>query len=100
MSRPRRQREGRRSRRLLVPFDVAHVAGRPAAASAFRGEKLSVTLRARAAGGGEWDRPAGTPEHTDLASDLLRRESKCCRNRSDLLQRERVVSEGEDIDEQ
>jgi hypothetical protein len=31
-------------------------------------------LRARAAGDGEWDRPAGTSEHTDRASDLLRRE--------------------------
>jgi hypothetical protein len=33
-----------------------------------------VILRARAAGGGERDRPAGTSEHTDRASDLLRRE--------------------------
>jgi hypothetical protein len=31
-----------------------------------------VILRARAAGGGEWDSPAGTSEHTDQASDLLR----------------------------
>jgi hypothetical protein len=31
-------------------------------------------LRARAAGGGEQDRPAGTSEHTDRASDLLWRE--------------------------
>jgi hypothetical protein len=31
-------------------------------------------LRARAAGGGERDRPAGTSEHTDRASDLPRRE--------------------------
>jgi hypothetical protein len=31
-------------------------------------------LRARAAGGGERDRPAGTYEHIDRASDLLRRE--------------------------
>jgi hypothetical protein len=31
-------------------------------------------LRARAAGGGERDRPVGTSEHTDRASDLLRRE--------------------------
>jgi hypothetical protein len=31
-------------------------------------------LRARAAGGGEQDSPAGTSEHTDRASDLLRRE--------------------------
>jgi hypothetical protein len=42
-------------------------------------------LRARAAGGGERDRPAGTSEHTDLASDLLRRERE--RER----ERERVV---------
>jgi hypothetical protein len=31
-------------------------------------------LRARTAGGGEWDRPTGTSEHTDQASDLLRIE--------------------------
>jgi hypothetical protein len=31
-------------------------------------------LRARAAGGGERDRSAGTSEHTDRASDLLWRE--------------------------
>jgi hypothetical protein len=31
-------------------------------------------LRARAAGGVERDSPAGTSEHTDRASDLLRRE--------------------------
>jgi hypothetical protein len=31
-------------------------------------------LRARATGDGERDRPAGTSEHTDRASDLLRRE--------------------------
>jgi hypothetical protein len=31
-------------------------------------------LRARAAGGGERDRTAGISEHTDRASDLLRRE--------------------------
>jgi hypothetical protein len=48
--------------------------GRPAAALAFLGEKLSVILRARTAGGGERDRPAGTSEHTDRASDHLRRE--------------------------
>jgi hypothetical protein len=41
---------------------------------AFRGEKLSAILRAHVAGGGEQDRPAGTDEHTDQASDLLRRE--------------------------
>jgi hypothetical protein len=56
-------------------------------------------LRACAAGGGERDRPAGTSEHTDRASDLLRRE------REQVLlseqewpsfceERERVVSKG------
>jgi hypothetical protein len=33
-----------------------------------------VILRACAAGGGERVKPAGTSEHTDRASDLLRRE--------------------------
>jgi hypothetical protein len=43
----------------------------------------------RAAGGSDRDRPAGTFEHTDRASDLLRRESEyCCRNMSGLLRRE------------
>jgi hypothetical protein len=65
------------------------VASRPAAALAFWGEKLSVILRARAAGGREQDKPAGTSEHTDQASDLLRWESECCcRNRSGHLRRE------------
>jgi hypothetical protein len=31
-------------------------------------------LKARAAGGDEWDRLAGTSEHTDRPSDLLRIE--------------------------
>jgi hypothetical protein len=31
-------------------------------------------LRARAGGSGERDRPAGTSQHTNRASDLLRRE--------------------------
>jgi hypothetical protein len=31
-------------------------------------------LKARAAGGGEWDRSAGTSKHTNRSSDLLRRE--------------------------
>jgi hypothetical protein len=54
-----------------------------------------VILRVRAAGGGERDRPAGTSEHTDTVSDLLRRESECCcRNRSGLLQRERERASG------
>jgi hypothetical protein len=68
----------------------ARAAGRPATVSAFWGEKLSAILRARTAGGGERDMPAGTSEHTDRASDLLRREREsecCCRNRSGLLRR-------------
>jgi hypothetical protein len=36
--------------------------------------RCRTILRERAAGGGERDRPAGTSEHTDRASDLLRRE--------------------------
>jgi hypothetical protein len=88
-SRPLRQHRGQCSRRPLAPFVVTHAANRPAAAPSFWGEKLSAILRARATGGGEWDRPAGTSEHTDQASDLLRKESECCcRNRSDLLWRE------------
>jgi hypothetical protein len=63
-----------RSTSTLAPFAIAHTAGQPATAPAFRGEKLSAILRARAAGGGERDRPAGTSEHTYRASDLLRRE--------------------------
>jgi hypothetical protein len=38
-------------------------------------------LRARAAGGGERDRPAGTSEHTGRASDLLKRERERERER-------------------
>jgi hypothetical protein len=52
----------------------ARAAGWPAAAPALRGEKLSVILRAHAAGGGKRDKPARTSEYTDRASDLLRRE--------------------------
>jgi hypothetical protein len=33
-----------------------------------------MILRVRAAGSGERDRAAGTSEHTDRASDLIRRE--------------------------
>jgi hypothetical protein len=55
-------------------------------------------IKARAAGGGERDRPVGTSEHTDRASDVLRgRESECCcRNRSGIAsaEGERVVSKG------
>jgi hypothetical protein len=61
-----------------------------------------VILRVHAAGSSERDGPTRISEHTDRASDLLRREREsecCCRNRSGLLRRERVVSEGEDIDE-
>jgi hypothetical protein len=36
--------------------------------------RCRAILRARAACGGEQDRPAGTSEHTDRVSDLLRRE--------------------------
>jgi hypothetical protein len=36
--------------------------------------RCRAILRARAGGGGERDRPAGTSKHTDRASDLLRRE--------------------------
>jgi hypothetical protein len=48
-------------------------------------------LRARVAGGSEQDRPVGTSEHTDRASDLLRREraSVVVRNRSGLASAER-----------
>jgi hypothetical protein len=50
-----------------------------------------VILRERAAGGGEWGSPAGTFEEREC----------CCRNGSGVLRREkRVVSEGEDRDEQ
>jgi hypothetical protein len=35
---------------------------------------LRAILRVRAAGGGERDRSAGISEHTDRASDVLRRE--------------------------
>jgi hypothetical protein len=59
----------------------AHAAGWRAAAPTFRGEKLSAILRAHAADGGERDRPAGTFEHTDRASDLLRRERERERER-------------------
>jgi hypothetical protein len=63
-----------RSTSALAPFIVAYAIGRPAAALTFRGEKLSAILRVRAAGGGEWGRPMGSSEHTNRASDLLRRE--------------------------
>jgi hypothetical protein len=62
-----------------------------------------VILRVRAAGGGEWDRPVGTSEHTDRANDLLRRERESVllsEQEWPAAERERVVSEGEDIDEQ
>jgi hypothetical protein len=60
-----------------------------AAGPTFRGEKLSAILIAGTAGSGERDRPARTSEHTDRASDLLRRESECCcRNMGGLMRRE------------
>jgi hypothetical protein len=74
VSQPRRQRGGQRGRHLLAPFAVAHADGRPTVAPAFCGEKLSAILKGRAAGNGEWDRPAGTSKHTDRVSDLLRIE--------------------------
>jgi hypothetical protein len=40
-----------------------------------------VILRARVASGGERDMSAGTSEHTDRASDLLRRERERERER-------------------
>jgi hypothetical protein len=55
-----------------------------------------------AAGGGERDRTVGTSEHTDRANDLLRRERVCVVVGQEwpVAERERVVSKGEDIDEQ
>jgi hypothetical protein len=44
----------------------------------FLRREIKAILRAYAAGGGKLDRPAGTSEHTDRASDLLRRESEFC----------------------
>jgi hypothetical protein len=59
-----------------------------------------VILRARTAGGGEWDRPVGTSEHTNRASELLRRERVLLSEQEwPSTERERVVSEGEDTDE-
>jgi hypothetical protein len=87
----------------LAPFAIAHATSRPAAAPAFSGEKLSAILREHVAGGGEWDRPAGTSEHTDRASDLLRRERErvlLSEQEWPFVERERVVLEGEDIDKQ
>jgi hypothetical protein len=63
-----------RSISILAFFAVAHAAGWPATAPTFQGEKLSAILRAHAAGGDERDRPAGTSEHKDRGSDLLRKE--------------------------
>jgi hypothetical protein len=62
--------------------------GRPACCSASFLRRESVILRVHAAGGGERGRPVGTSEQRDRASDLLRKESKCCcRNGSGLLRR-------------
>jgi hypothetical protein len=81
--------------------------GRPACCSGSflrrERERESTILRARAASGSERGRLAGTFEQGDRASDLLRRESECCcQNGSGLLrgERERVVLDGEDRDEQ
>jgi hypothetical protein len=79
----RRRRRGGSDVRSGPFHRRARAAGRPAAASAFWGERLSVILIACAAGGGERDMLAGTSEDTDRASDLLGRESDCyCQNRS------------------
>jgi hypothetical protein len=68
--------------------------GRPAYSSTGFLRRESKILRACAAGGSEWGRPAGTSEQRDRASDLLRRESECCRNESGLLRRERERESG------
>jgi hypothetical protein len=44
-----------------------------------------VILRARVASGGERDMSAGTSEHTDRASDLLRRERERERERASVV---------------
>jgi hypothetical protein len=65
--------------------------GRPPCYSSNFLRREGVILRERAAGGGEWGSPAGTFEEREC----------CCRNGSGVLRREkRVVSEGEDRDEQ
>jgi hypothetical protein len=57
--------------------------------ASFLRREIKAILRACATGGGKLDRPAGTSEHTDRASDLLRRESEfCCQNRSGFLRKE------------
>jgi hypothetical protein len=81
-----------------------HARGWLACCSAsFLRREISTIIRARIASGDERDRSVGTSEHTDRASDLLRRK----RERVSLseqewpsAERERVASEGEDIDEQ
>jgi hypothetical protein len=62
-----------------------------------------VILRERAYDDDERDRPTGTSEHTDRASDLLRRERErvlLSEHEWSSAERERVMSEGEDIHEQ
>jgi hypothetical protein len=62
-----------------------------------------VILGAREIGGGERDGPTGTSEHTDRPSDLLRGERErvlLSEQEWPSAERERVVLEGEDIDEQ
>jgi hypothetical protein len=67
--------------------------GRPACCNADFLRRESAILSARAAGGGERGRPAGTSEQRDRASDLPRGEREreresCCQNGSGLLRRE------------
>jgi hypothetical protein len=72
----------------VVPFH-RRARSRPTCCSTgFLRREISVILRARTTGGDKRDRPAGTCEHTDRASDLLRKESECCcRNGSGLPRR-------------
>jgi hypothetical protein len=56
-----------------------------------------MILRVRAAGGGERDRPAGTSQHTDRASDLMRERERAsvvvslCGERSSGVRRRRHI---------
>jgi hypothetical protein len=60
-----------------------------------------MILGACAAGGSERDRPTGTSKNTDRASDFLRRERVLLSEREwPSAERDRVVSEGEDRDEE
>jgi hypothetical protein len=66
------------------------VRGRPACCStSFFRREIKRDPQSAHSWSSERDKPAGTSEHIDQASDLLRRESDCCcRNRSGLLRRE------------